>query len=77
MLIMTYALALVDANNRIQEWGGKPQETLEQAVALLEKLIGWGCECDNTHAAIGTQCCLCEYRAVLEAQSCPSLPERT
>lgn len=40
-------------------------EALRDAVARLAGFIGSSCECDNTHEANGTQCCLCEYTAIL------------
>ena len=38
---------------------------LKDATFRLESWIGTDCECDNTHAAVGRQCCLCEYRTVI------------
>lgn len=38
---------------------------LEDATSRLEGFIGADCECDNTHAANGVVCCLCEYRAAI------------
>lgn len=38
---------------------------LQDARARLAGFIGVDCECDNTHAANGTVCCLCEYAGLL------------
>lgn len=38
---------------------------LEDAVSRLEGFIGSDCECDNTHTANDTKCCLCQYREVI------------
>ena len=38
---------------------------LRDARSRLEGFIGSDCECDNTHEQNGTQCCLCEYGALL------------
>ena len=62
---MSYHNALPDANQRLDEWGQDLADTLAEAVSRLTLLIGSECECDNTHQANGTSCCLCWYRAAL------------
>lgn len=42
-------------------------EALTDAISRLEDWIGTNCECDNTHEANGTTCCLCQYRETLAA----------
>lgn len=42
---------------------------LQDAVSRLEEWIGVDCECDNTHTANGTRCCLCQYRAAIARAS--------
>ena len=41
-------------------------EMLQDALLRLGDWIGSDCECDNTHEANDTRCCLCEYRALLD-----------
>ena len=40
-------------------------EALKDAASRLEDWIGADCECDNTHVANNTTCCLCQYRATI------------
>ena len=47
-------------------------EALRDATARLAGYIGATCECDNTHEANGTVCCLCEYREALRRAGVPS-----
>ena len=35
---------------------------LIDATNRLEGFLNTDCECDNTHEANGTECCLCQYR---------------
>ena len=63
--MMSHQNALQDANRRLEEWGQDPADTLAEAVSRLTLLIGSECECDNTHHANGTSCCLCWYQAAL------------
>lgn len=63
--LITLPQALHDANWRLAEWGQEPADTLEEAVSRLKRLSGSECECDNTHQANNTTCCLCLYQAVL------------
>lgn len=62
---LTKAAALEDANSRLEEWDHPTVADLPAAIAALETLIGSDCECDNTHEANGTSCCLCQYRAAI------------
>jgi hypothetical protein len=44
-------------------------ELLADAADRLAEFIGSDCECDNTHEANDTVCCLCQYRdAIANAQ---------
>jgi len=43
-----------------------PLEALKDARDRMIELLGTDCECDNTHEQNGTECCLCEYKAVLK-----------
>ena len=46
----------------------------KDALSRLEDWIGSDCECDNTHEANGTKCCLCELReAISEANKIPRI----
>jgi hypothetical protein len=62
---MTLQEALQDANRRLEERGQKAADNLQEAVSILQILIGTDCECDNTHQSNGTKCCLCWYQDVL------------
>lgn len=42
---------------------------LRDARNRLIEWIGTDCECDNTHEAVSTTCCLCEYAAALGLDS--------
>lgn len=44
---------------------GKALNLLADAHDRLADFIGSDCECDNTHEANGTTCCLCQYSALL------------
>ena len=72
---ITPEAALQDANQRLGDWEGWggpwPCQTLPEAIAALESLIGSDCECDNTHEANDTCCCLCQYRAALDPSFTP------
>jgi hypothetical protein len=53
------------ARERVRNAGPDLLAALEDATARLQGFIGSDCECDNTHAANNTVCCLCEYRAAI------------
>ena len=55
------AAGICDAMNEREELLG----LLQDALSRLEDWIGTDCECDNTHEADNTMCCLCLYRAAI------------
>jgi hypothetical protein len=63
---ITTDAALADANARLEGFGQPQAPDLPSAITALEALIGADCECDSTHEANDTCCCLCQYRAALD-----------
>jgi len=54
-----------EANARLMALSPEMLEALRDAHARLMEWIGSDCECDNTHVANNTVCCLCQYAAII------------
>ena len=63
----TAVRAEVDRILRIKDHGPELLAALADAHDRLVGFIGTDCECDNTHEANNTTCCLCQYNAVIAA----------
>ena len=57
------------SNANLSETDSNLLALLIDATTRLGDFMGTDCECDNTHAANNTECCLCQYRkAIVKAQ---------